>query len=67
VDKERLRYDELVADADSAFVDFISGLQTQGKLATTAVIVSADNGESFQGDVFHTNFPIKPSLKFTFR
>ncbi len=57
VDKDRLRYDEFVADADSAFGDFISALQTHGKLANTAVIVSADHGESFQGGVFQHELP----------
>jgi arylsulfatase A-like enzyme len=57
VDKDRLRYDEFVADADSAFGDFISSLQTQGKLANTAVIVSADHGESFQAGVFQHELP----------
>ena len=52
VDKVRLRYDEFMADADSAFGDFLSGLETDGKLADTAVIVSADHGESFQGGFF---------------
>jgi arylsulfatase A-like enzyme len=52
VDKVRLRYDEFMADADSAFGDFLSGLEADGKLADTAVIVSADHGESFQGGFF---------------
>jgi arylsulfatase A-like enzyme len=52
VDKLRLRYDEFMADADSAFGDFLSGLEADGKLADTAVIVSADHGESFQGGYF---------------
>jgi arylsulfatase A-like enzyme len=52
VDKVRLRYDEFMADADSAFGDFLSGLEAEGKLANTAVIVSADHGESFQGGFF---------------
>jgi arylsulfatase A-like enzyme len=57
IDKDRLRYDEFVADADGAFGDFISGLERQGKLSNTAVIVSADHGESFQGGVFQHEQP----------
>lgn len=52
VDKVRLRYDEFMADADSAFGNFLSGLEADGKLADTAVIVSADHGEAFQGGFF---------------
>jgi arylsulfatase A-like enzyme len=52
VDKVRLRYDEFMADADSAFGDFLSGLERDGKLTDTVVIVSADHGESFQGGFF---------------
>jgi arylsulfatase A-like enzyme len=57
VDKDRLRYDEFIADADTAFGDFMSGLQAQGTLANTAVIVSADHGESFQAGVFQHELP----------
>jgi arylsulfatase A-like enzyme len=52
VDKARLRYDEFLADADSAFGAFLSGLEGAGSLRNTAVIVSADHGESFQGGVY---------------
>ena len=56
VDKLRLRYDEFIADADSAFGAFLSGLEGAGRLRNTAVIVSADHGESFQGGIFgHTS------------
>jgi len=52
VDKARLRYDEFVASADRAFGAFISGLESGGRLRDTAVIVSADHGESFEGGVY---------------
>ncbi len=49
VDKGRLRYDEWVAQADAAFGEFLTRLQRRDGLADTALIVSADHGESFQG------------------
>ena len=49
VDKLRLRYDEFLLEADSAFGAFLSTLEAGGRLRNTAVIVSADHGESFQG------------------
>jgi arylsulfatase A-like enzyme len=49
IDKGRLRYDEWIAQADAAFGQFMSKMQTSGRLTDTAVIVSADHGESFQG------------------
>jgi arylsulfatase A-like enzyme len=49
IDKARLRYDEWVAQADGAFGQFMATMQTSGRLENTAVIVSADHGESFQG------------------
>ena len=52
VDKTRLRYDEFIADADSAFGGFLSGLESAGRLQNTAVIVSADHGESFEGGLY---------------
>jgi arylsulfatase A-like enzyme len=52
VTKDRLRYDEFIADADSAFGDFMAGLEADGKLKDTAVIVSSDHGESFEAGVF---------------
>jgi arylsulfatase A-like enzyme len=51
VDLQRLRYSEFVAESDRAFRDFLTFLDaTTG--AETAVIVSADHGESFTGGVF---------------
>lgn len=52
VDKARLRYDEFVAEADSAFGSFLSDFENSGKLANTAVIVTADHGESFEGGIY---------------
>jgi arylsulfatase A-like enzyme len=52
VDKVRRRYDEFVADADAAFGEFMAGLEGSGRLKNTAVIISADHGESFQGGVY---------------
>jgi arylsulfatase A-like enzyme len=49
IDQGRLRYDEWLAQADGAFGDFMSSLRTSGRLEDTAVMVSADHGESFQG------------------
>lgn len=57
VDQDRLRYDEFIADTDAAFGDFIAGVRADGKLANTAVIVSADHGESFQGGIFKHESP----------
>jgi arylsulfatase A-like enzyme len=56
VDKARRRYDEFLADADSAFGAFISDLENSGSLRNTAVIASADHGESFEGGIYsHRN------------
>jgi arylsulfatase A-like enzyme len=52
IDKARLRYDEFVADADLAFGSFLSGVEADGRLRNTAVVVSADHGESFEGGIF---------------
>jgi arylsulfatase A-like enzyme len=49
VDKARLRYDEWIAQADGAFGSFMAALRSSGRLNNTAVIVSADHGESFEG------------------
>ncbi len=51
VDKQRLRYAEFVAECDGAFGDFMTFLNASAGLET-AVIVSADHGESFAGGVF---------------
>jgi arylsulfatase A-like enzyme len=64
VDKDRLRYDEFLADADSAFGSFIGQLETDGKLRDTAVLITSDHGESFQGGVFQheTRFQVLPEI-----
>ncbi len=49
IDKARLRYDEFLADTDSAFGAFISTLEGAGRLRNTTVVFSADHGESFAG------------------
>jgi arylsulfatase A-like enzyme len=49
VDKARLRYNEWIAQADGAFGRFMATLRASGLLESTAVIVSADHGESFAG------------------
>jgi len=67
VDKVRLRYDEFIADADSALSDFLAHLETDGKLADTAVIVSSDHGDSFQAGVFQHKHPYKCFRRFIFR
>ena len=52
VDKARLRYDEFVAESDEAVGAFLDELEKEGKLRDTAVIISADHGESFEGGVY---------------
>lgn len=52
VDRRRLLYDEFVLTADRAFGDFLKRLEKSGRLDNTAVILSADHGESFEGGVF---------------
>ena len=57
IDRRRLGYDEYVATADRAFGTFMSDLESSGKLQNTAVIVSADHGESFEGGVYQHESP----------
>jgi arylsulfatase A-like enzyme len=57
VDKARLRYAELLAETDAAFGAFLGGLKQQGRLDDTAIIVSADHGESFVGGVYQHGGP----------
>jgi arylsulfatase A-like enzyme len=52
VDKARLRYDEFVAESDGALGAFLGELESAGRLRDTAVIISADHGESFEGGVY---------------
>ena len=56
VDNTRLRYDEMVAEADGAFGTFMAEMERSGRLRDTAVIVSADHGESFEGGFFGHDF-----------
>lgn len=49
IDKVRLRYDEWIAQADGAFGQFLEALQRSSFFDDTAILVSADHGESFQG------------------
>lgn len=49
IDRARLRYDEWIAQADDAFGQFMTKLRSSGQYDKTAVIVSSDHGESFQG------------------
>jgi arylsulfatase A-like enzyme len=64
IDKARLRYDEFIADADSAFGVFLSGLEGAGRLRNTAVIVSSDHGESFEGGIYShgSEYQTRPQL-----
>jgi arylsulfatase A-like enzyme len=58
IDKWRLRYDEWIAQADEAFGTFVSELDRSRKLADTAVLISADHGESFDGGLWGHNTPV---------
>jgi arylsulfatase A-like enzyme len=64
IDKARLRYDELIAEADGAFGAFVTELERSGRLRDTAVIVTADHGESFEGGVYghYTEFQNRPEI-----
>jgi arylsulfatase A-like enzyme len=57
VARRRLLYDEFITTADRAFGAFMAGLESSGKLRDTAVIVSADHGESFEGGVYQHQSP----------
>jgi arylsulfatase A-like enzyme len=57
IQKLRLRYDEFIADADSAFGGFLAELEGAQRLRNTAVIVSADHGESFEGGFYGHGSP----------
>ena len=57
VDQRRLRYDEFIATADRCFGNFMSQLQSSGRLSNTTVVVSADHGESFEGGVYEHSSP----------
>jgi arylsulfatase A-like enzyme len=56
VDQRRLAYDEFLSTGDRAFGNFMSALESSGRLANTTVVVSADHGESFEGGIYqHEN------------
>jgi arylsulfatase A-like enzyme len=57
VDRHRLAYDEYVMSTDRAFGTFMSELEKSGKLRNTAIVVSADHGESFEGGVYQHQTP----------
>ena len=57
VDRHRMAYDEYILSTDRAFGNFMAGLEQKGKLQNTAVIVSADHGESFEGGVYQHQTP----------
>src|SRR5262249_55092678 len=64
VDRRRLLYDEFVLTADRAFGSFLEKLRNSGRLDNTAVILSADHGESFEGGVFRheTEYLTRPTV-----
>lgn len=56
-DKARLRYDEWLCEADTAFGNFMTEMEEHGELKNTIVAVSADHGESFQGGYYSHGGP----------
>jgi arylsulfatase A-like enzyme len=56
-DLARTLYDEFVAQCDGAFGDFLTALNADSRLHNTAVLVSADHGESFEGGVYGHGMP----------
>jgi arylsulfatase A-like enzyme len=68
VDSWRLRYDEWVANADNAFGQFIGRLNRSGVARNTAVIISADHGESFEGGFWAHGQPeqVRPVIHVPF-
>lgn len=55
IDRWRLRYDEWMTQADAAFGQFLSRLESTRVLDSTVFIVSSDHGESFEGGVWSHN------------
>jgi hypothetical protein len=51
VDQLRIRYDEWLAEVDSSFGDFLQHAEQRRWLENTAVLISADHGESFTGGI----------------
>ena len=64
VNQRRLAYDEFILTADRAFGSFMSKMEKSGKLANTAVILSADHGESFEGGIYQheDQFMTRPEI-----
>lgn len=56
VDRARLRYDEYICEADAAFGQFLQRLRGRNT-ENTAILVSADHGESFEGGVYSHGGP----------
>jgi len=49
VDLLRLRYDESIAECDSALGEFLDWMATSHRDANTVLVVTADHGENFSG------------------
>ncbi|MBI4520426.1 MAG: sulfatase, partial [Gemmatimonadetes bacterium] len=48
VDRLRLRYNEVILEADEAFADFVDFLKESGRWENTLLVVSSDHGDSFE-------------------
>ena len=64
IGRRRLRYDELLLEADAAFGSFLSELDGSGRSRDTAVVLTADHGECFVGGVFghDSQFQSRPEI-----
>ncbi|MCC9624262.1 sulfatase [Thalassospira sp. MA62] len=69
IEHTRLRYDEWISEADSAFGHFIADLEKTGVMDNTMTMVSADHGEFFSprtfghaGRVFHKSLIHVPMI-----
>jgi arylsulfatase A-like enzyme len=58
VDLLRLRYDESVAECDSALGKFLDWMATSGRDAHTILVVTSDHGESFSGGWWSHGSPV---------
>jgi arylsulfatase A-like enzyme len=58
VDLLRLRYDESVAECDSALGEFVDWMATSGRDANTILAVTSDHGESFSGGWWSHGSPV---------
>jgi arylsulfatase A-like enzyme len=63
IEAYRLRYDQNIAQMDALLADFLAKLPT-ATLADTAIIITADHGESFDehGDLYHGFSLYQPEL-----